>query len=526
MQATLGGARFGRHAPREVCRGCLPPPRPPFVEPPSGSGEEYRVTPESPFVSVRQSPLSTFSIDVDTASYSNVRRFLTLGRRPPVGAVRLEELINYFPYDYPEPPASVPFSVNVEVSAAPWNPKHQLLHVGLQGRRMATHQLPPRNLVFLLDVSGSMRSHDKLPLLKRSLATLAETLGERDQVAIVVYAGASGLVLPPTRGSEHAQILSALDRLSAGGSTNGGAGIELAYQVASRLAEPEATTRVILATDGDFNVGAKSRQALHGLIERKRASGVFLSVLGFGMGNLKDANLELLADKGNGNYAYVDTLAEARKVLVHEGGATLNTLAKDVKLQLEFNPAHVAAYRLIGYDNRRLAARDFSDDTKDAGELGAGHSVTALYELVPPGAAMEVGGVEGLRYQAPAEPPAKVMAAPRHPGELATLKLRYKPPHASTSQLLTSAVSAASTPSGRTSDAFRFSAAVAAFGMTLAESPWRASANLQLARELAQGARGEDLHGYRREFLGLIDRAATLLGSEGVALAPGSSPLR
>jgi Ca-activated chloride channel family protein len=466
--------------------------------------EAYAASVDTGFVRVVDSPLSTFSIDVDTASYANVRRFLLQGQLPPAGAVRIEELINYFPYAYAEPRSDAPFSVTTEVSEAPWNPKHRLLHVGLQAKRVETSQLPPRNLVFLIDVSGSMESPNKLPLLKRSLETLTDTLSEKDKVAIVVYAGASGLVLPATPGDRKAQISAALDRLEAGGSTNGGAGIELAYSIASELSRPGASTRVVLATDGDFNVGTTNEDALVRLIEAKRQSGVYLSVLGFGMGNYKDSTLEQLADKGNGNYAYVDSLAEARKVLVAEGGATLVTLAQDVKLQLEFNPALVGAYRLIGYENRRLAAQDFNDDRKDAGELGAGHGVTALYELIPPALARGERAVDPTKYLSVPQPTAG------HAGELATIKLRYKEPGATQSQRIEHVVRDGQIALAATSPAFRFSAAVAAFGMALRASPERGSSSYDLARALARGAIGEDRDGYQREFVGLIDAAATL----------------
>jgi Ca-activated chloride channel homolog len=469
------------------------------------NSEAYAATEETPFVAAKDAPLSTFSIDVDTASYSNVRRFLTQGQLPPSGAVRVEELVNYFSYAYPEPTGDVPGSITTEISQAPWNPKHQLLLVGLQGKHLAPAQLPPRNLVFLLDVSGSMNEPNKLPLLKRSLSTLVSTLNERDQVALVVYAGASGVVLPPTAGHQKALIRDALDRLEAGGSTNGGDGIELAYSLAQNMAHPGSMTRVVLATDGDFNVGVTNQSDLFQLIEQKRKSGVFLSVLGFGMGNYKDSTLELLADKGNGNYAYIDTLAEARKVLVAQAGATFSTLAKDVKLQLEFNPAQVGAYRLIGYENRRLAARDFNDDAKDAGELGAGHSVTALYEIVPPGMPVDSGQLDALRYQSPAQ------ALPGHGSELCSLKLRYKAPDGERSQLLEHLVQ--NTKAGelaRTTPSFRFAAAVAVFGMTLRDSPARGSSSFALARQLAEGALGSDAEGYRREFLSLVDTARGL----------------
>jgi Ca-activated chloride channel homolog len=484
-----------------------------LAAPPEYDQEAYAASTDTSFALVKDSPLSTFSIDVDTASYANVRRFLEQGQLPPPGAVRIEEMINYFPYAYPDPKGETPISVTTELSVAPWNTQHRLLHVGVQGRRSRVSDLPARNMVFLIDVSGSMQSPNKLPLLKRSLATLTETLGERDQVAMVVYAGASGVVLPATSGDHKAQILAALDRLEAGGSTNGGAGVELAYSIASQLARPGATTRVILATDGDFNVGVTSEDALVRLITERRKTGVFLSVLGFGMGNYKDSTLEQLADQGNGNYAYVDSLAEARKVLVAEGGATLVTLAQDVKLQLEFNPQSVGSYRLIGYENRRLEARDFNDDDKDAGELGAGHGVTALYELIPPTLATPKNGVDPTKYQSAPLP------TPGHRGELCTIKLRYQEPGGGRSRKIEHVVRDADTALSATSPAFRFSAAVATFGMTLRGSPDRGKGSFELARELARGAMGRDLDGYQREFIGLIDRASGLVSAP-VATGP------
>ncbi len=361
--------------------------------------EAYRHIVENPFLDVTRAPLSTFSIDVDTAAYSNTRRFLNEGRLPPKDAVRIEELINYFAYDYPQPVGDAPFSVTTEVAQCPWNSAHRLVHVGLQGKRLSRAQLPPANLVFLLDVSGSMQEPNKLPLVKSALSLLAEQLTERDRVALVVYAGSSGLVLPATTGDRKGEILAAIERLEAGGSTNGGAGIQLAYKVAADNFIRDGINRVILATDGDFNVGVTNEGDLVRLIEAKRQSGVFLSVLGFGTGNVKDATMEQLADKGNGNYAYIDTAAEARKVLGQQLGGTLATIAKDVKLQLEFNPARAAAYRLIGYENRLLRDEDFNDDTKDAGEIGAGHTVTALYEVVPAGQEWSNPGVDPLKYQ-------------------------------------------------------------------------------------------------------------------------------
>jgi Ca-activated chloride channel homolog len=508
----LGGFGAGPAVARKSARVMAP------VEVPAADGEAYAHRADESYARVAESPLSTFSIDVDTASYANVRRFLQQGQLPPAGAVRIEELINYFPYAYPDPSTDAPLRVVTELSAAPWNPEHQLLLVGVQGKRVETVALPPRNLVFLIDVSGSMESPNKLPLLKRSLETLTATLRESDRVAIVVYAGASGVVLPPTSGDRKAEIAAALERLEAGGSTNGGAGIELAYSIAEQLRRPGATTRVVLATDGDFNVGPSDEDALSRLIEQKRDSGVFLSVLGFGMGNYKDSTLELLADRGNGNYAYVDSLAEARKVLVAEGGATLVTLAQDVKLQLEFNPAKVGAYRLIGYENRRLEARDFNDDRKDAGELGAGHRVTALYELVPPGRESGVAAVDPSRYRG---------AAPNlagHAGELGMVKVRYKAPGGQESKLLEHPMSERSLALGSTSPAFRFAAGVAAFGMTLRQSPERGASSFSLARQLAEGAVGRDLDGYQRELIGLIDTAARLHGQLPAPAGPLAMP--
>ncbi len=462
--------------------------------------EAYDRIVENRFVSTATAPLSTFSIDVDTASYSNVRRFLSQEQAPPPGAVRIEELINYFDYDYAEPRGDQPFAVHAEVGPAPWAPEHKLLHIGLQGKKVELSELPPRNLVFLVDVSGSMQDEAKLPLLKRSFRALLDTMGEKDTVSIAVYAGASGLVLPPTRAHRSEEIFGALERLEAGGSTNGAAGIELAYRTARRAFRPGGINRVILATDGDFNVGTTNQSELIRLIEKERESGVFLTVLGFGMGNYKDSTLEKLADHGNGNYAYIDSLREARKVLVEQGGANLFTIAKDVKIQLELNPQWVGAYRLVGYENRMLEAEDFNDDKKDAGEIGAGHTVTALYELLSPEQARRELSVDGLKYQAASSPTGRAE-------ELATIKLRYKAPSAHRSRLLEVPVRATSTPLASTSEAFRFSSAVAAFGMLLRGSEHRGHSSYGLVANLARGALGPDPHGHRREFLGLVDRA-------------------
>ena len=467
--------------------------------------EAYDRIVDNSFVNVIDQPLSTFSVDVDTASYSNVRRFLRQGALPPKDAVRIEELINYFDYDYPEPAPGQPFSVTSEVAVAPWNPTHKLVHIGLQGRTMATGELPPRNLVFLLDVSGSMNQANKLPLLKSAFTMLARQLDARDHVAIVVYAGASGMVLAPTRGDRKDEIIAALHDLSAGGSTNGGEGIRLAYALAEQNFDKNAINRVILATDGDFNVGTTDRGSLTRLIEDKRKSGVFLTVLGFGMGNLKDAGMEELADKGNGNYAYIDSVSEARKVLVTEAGATLVTIAKDVKIQVEFNPAEIAAYRLIGYENRLLRNEDFNDDSKDAGEIGAGHTVTAIYEVVPGRADSTTARVDPLEYQSE-----RVAAAPQ-PGALMTVKLRYKEPTAEVSQKLAFPLtSAVERTLDETSNAFRFSAAVAGFGMLLRDSAHKGTVSYRQVADLARSALGADRHGYRAEFLTLVEAADAL----------------
>ncbi|MBI4569099.1 MAG: VWA domain-containing protein, partial [Planctomycetes bacterium] len=473
--------------------------------------ETYQGVTDNPFIcpDAPERARSTFSIDVDTASYANTRRFLTQGALPPAAAVRVEEMVNYFTYDYPNPTGDDPFSVNVEVGQCPWSPAHRLARVGLKGREIARDQRPVCNLVFLIDVSGSMLDANKLPLVKAGLSRMARELGENDRVAVVVYAGASGLALPSTSGLAQREIQAAIDRLNAGGSTNGGAGIRLAYRVAREHFVKGGANRVILCTDGDFNVGVTNRADLVRLVEEQAKSGVFLTVLGFGMGNLKDATLEQLADKGNGNYAYIDTLKEAEKVLVTQMSGTLVTIAKDVKVQIEFNPAAVAAYRLIGYENRVLAARDFNDDRKDAGEIGAGHTVTALYEIVPAGAKPALAGGDALKYQAA---PALTDEA-RSGGDLFTLSLRYKAPDGDTSKLITHAVRDGGAGGiAATSRDYRFAAAVALFGMTLRGSPHRAGAGLDLVVELAQEAVGKDQDGFRAEFVDLARRAKALGG--------------
>ena len=462
-------------------------------------GERYAKIAENPFLESSRAPLSTFSIDVDTASYANVRRYLNDGQLPPKDAVRIEELINYFEYDYPQPIGDVPFSVNTEVAAAPWNAKHKIVQIGLQGKKVSLDNVPPSNLVFLLDVSGSMTS--QLPMLKNSLKILVNQLSAKDRVAIVVYAGATGLALPST--NNKAEILSALDDLEAGGSTNGGAGIQLAYKTALDNFIQNGNNRVILATDGDFNVGLSSDAELVNLIENKRKSGVFLSVLGFGSGNLNDSMMEKLADKGNGNYAYIDSDDEARKALGQQVAGTLYTIAKDVKIQVEFNPAKVAGYRLIGYENRLLADRDFNDDKKDAGEIGAGHSVTALYEIVPAGEKVENNGIE-LKYSK-LEP-----SNSDFNDEMMTVKLRYKEPNKNESKLLTIGVLDKNNSIDAASDNLRFASAVAEFGLLLRDSRYKGTANFAHINNLAGNSRGEDLKNYRGEFLNLVAKARRL----------------
>ena len=468
--------------------------------------EGYDHLDENPFRRVVDDPLSTFSIDVDTASYANVRRFLNQGTLPPAGAVRIEELINYFRFDYPRPRGDAPFSITTEVSDCPWRPGHRLALVGLQAREIDEEDARPRNLVFLLDVSGSMASHDKLPLVRTAMRMLADVLTARDRVAIVVYAGASGLVLPPTPGDRKTAIHRAIAELEAGGSTNGASGITLAYQVAREAFIDGGVNRVILATDGDFNVGVTSQDALVRLIEAQRASGIFLSVLGVGTGNLKDSTLEKLADKGNGNYSYLDSLHEARKVLVREAGGTLVTVAKDVKIQVEFNPAAVAAYRLIGYENRVLRHEDFNDDRKDAGEIGAGHSVTALYEIVPAGAEPGGPGIDPLKYQ---QRPAQTAAAAS--GELLTVKLRYKEPDGDASRLTEVAVRNRVAPLGAN---LGFASAIAEFGLRLRGSAHAGDAGYAAAAARARRFRGADPEGYRAEFVKLTELAASLKNGE------------
>ncbi len=471
------------------------------------AGEGYAPIVENSYRDPAKEPLSTFSVDVDTASYSNVRRFLARGMRPPKDAVRVEELINYFPYAYPPPAGGdEPFSINVEVFPCPWDDGHRLARIGLKGREVDLAKRPASNLVFLIDVSGSMMEVNKLPLVKSALRLLVEKLGENDRVAVVVYAGASGLALPSTSCQDKGKILGALERLAAGGSTNGGEGLKLAYDTAVAHFIDGGTNRVILCTDGDFNVGIQSQEDLTRLIEAKAKSGVFLSVLGFGMGNYQDKTIERLADRGNGQAAYIDSIREAAKVLVEQMGGTLITIAKDVKVQVEFNPARVASYRLIGYEDRILKARDFNDDKKDAGEIGAGHTVTAFYEIIPPGREADAPGVDPLRYQKPA---AKV--DPSAPDELFTVKLRYKEPEGDRSRLIAFAVKDDGDDDTPTDD-YRFASAVAEFGLLLRDSPHKGKANWRSVVERAESGRGADPSGHRAEFLELARKAGSLAG--------------
>jgi len=500
----------------EFCFGGSSPLQPPVL-PESSAGEGYQAITDNPFRPSDQEPLSTFSIDVDTASYANVRRYLSqMGQLPPADAVRIEELLNSFSYADEPPPVDGrdPFAVHLELGPAPWAPRHRLLRIGLKGKEIPPAERPDVNLVFLVDVSGSMQDANKLPLVKEALGLLVEELGARDTVSIVVYAGSSGLVLPPTRGDDRRTLLDAIERLEAGGSTNGGEGIQLAYRLARERFVRGAANRVILMTDGDFNVGQTDHGSLEQLITEEARSGVFLTVLGFGMGNLQDDTLELLADKGNGSYGYIDNRAEARRLLVEQLSGTLVTIAKDVKIQVEFNPRAVAYWRQIGYENRALAARDFNDDRKDAGEIGAGHSVTALYELVPVGEPLDAPGIDPLRYGASAPDPGRGTFDSRSSGrpadELLYLKLRYKEPDGETSRLLETPVRDEGRRLEATSPDFRFAAAVAAFGMLLRQSPYRGASDWAMVERLGEQGLGRDPGGYRQGFLDLVAAARRL----------------
>lgn len=479
-------------------------------------GETYQATPESVFLTPAEQPLSTFSIDVDTASYANLRRFLTQGQLPPANAVRIEEMINAFTYDYPRPKEGEPFSVTADAAPCLWQRGHYLARIALQARTFDKSKRPPTNLVFLLDVSGSMQAANKLPLVKQAMTMLAEELNERDRIAIVTYAGDAGVKLASTPGHDQTRIMQAIEALQAGGSTNGAAGINLAYEEAIRHFIGEGENRVILCTDGDFNVGISDDDQLVKLITEQARTKVFLSVFGFGMGNLKDAKLEKLADKGNGHYGYIDDMREARRVFNEELVGTLYTVAKDVKIQVEFNPLTVGAYRLIGYENRALAARDFNDDTRDAGEIGAGHTVTALYEIVPRGQWPKTPGVDPLKYTATKEPAPAPVAPPNNiPPEAAddlfTVKLRYKLPTADTSVKTVDYVvdDIAGKNIAPSADA-NWAAAVAAFGMHLKQSQFKGTWTLDDVYEAALSAKGTDTNRRRQEFLDLIQATKRL----------------
>jgi Ca-activated chloride channel homolog len=471
------------------------------------SDESYSPIQENRFHNSKNTPLSTFSVDVDRASYTNIRRFLNYGSMPPVDAVRIEEMINYFDYGYKAPRDSAPVAIFTDMASCPWAPEHQLVRIGLKAKNIPTEKLPSSNLVFLLDVSGSMNEENKLPLVKKALGMLVEQLRPQDKVAIVVYAGAAGLVLSSTHGDHKEDIMEAIDNLSAGGSTAGGAGIELAYATALENLIPHGNNRVILATDGDFNVGVSDEEGLESLITKERKKGISLSVLGFGMGNLKDNTLELLADKGNGNYGYIDNLEEARRTFVTEFGGTLFTVAKDVKLQVEFNPKLVKSYRLVGYENRLLNDEDFKDDKKDAGDMGAGQTVTALYEIEPADGA---GSTDTLKYQ---------YTAPMRGfnNEALTVKMRYKTPEGEQSRLITKVLPWQNNKMSNAPEDFRMATAVADFGMLLRKSRLKGQASYQQVLDLANGAKGDDTDGYRAEFIELVKKAAELSGKKDVA---------
>ena len=466
--------------------------------------EGYDHIKENEFQKVTDHPLSTFSIDVDAASYSNVRRLINEGHLPTPGAVRIEEMINYFSYNYPQPTNDKPFSITTEAAPCPWNENHQLVMIGLQGKKVDVDKLPPSNLVFLIDVSGSMQMENKLPLVKSSLNLLAEQLRPQDKIAIVVYAGSAGLVLPST--NDKTKIKEAINALEAGGSTAGGAGIKLAYQTAQQNFLADGNNRVILCTDGDFNVGASSDDELENLIEQKRSTGVYLTVLGYGTGNYQDSKMQKLADKGNGNHAYIDNISEAKKVLISEFGGTLFTIAKDVKLQIEFNPASIRGYRLIGYENRMLAKEDFNNDKKDAGEMGSNHTVTALYEVIPANAPEdddEPGTVDPLRYQSKKQRKRAASLA----SELMFVKIRYKNPKEDSSNLMEVSVK---NNSQLASNNMRFASAVAAFGMVLRNSAFKGGSNYKMIKTLATSGIENSDDTYKKEFLELVKKAEQL----------------
>ena len=471
------------------------------------SREGYDNIKENPFLKSADNPLSTFSIDVDGASYSNIRRFISNGQLPPDGAVRIEEMINYFTYNYPQPTGDTPFSIHTEYTVCPWNEKHHLVAIGLQGKKIPTENLPAANIVFLIDVSGSMWSQDKLPLVQSSMKLLADQLRPQDKVAIVVYAGSAGLVLPSTDGNDKTKIKDAIDALQAGGSTAGGAGIKLAYKVAQDNFIRNGNNRIVLCTDGDFNVGQSSDDELERMIEEKRKSGVYLTVLGFGTGNYQDAKMQKLANKGNGIHAYIDNLSEARKVLISQFGGTMFTIAKDVKLQVEFNPAKVQGYRLIGYENRMLAKEDFNDDKKDAGELGSGHTVTALYEIIPLGVhAPELKKVDELKYQKP-QGKAPIF---NNANEVMTVKFRYKKPAEDKSLLLEKIISGSPVAFNNAGNNIKLAAAVAKFGMMLRGSEYKGAGGYDMALQILNPLVKEDKEGYKTELVQLVKASQSL----------------
>ncbi|MDI9310054.1 MAG: VWA domain-containing protein [Limnohabitans sp.] len=473
-----------------------------FVAP--QDSESYAQIEENKFENPQNKPLSTFSIDVDNASYTNIRRFINNGQAVPKDAVRIEEMINYFSYNYPQPTDQHPFSINTEYSDCPWNTNHKLLKIGLQGKKVETDNLPPSNIVFLLDTSGSMSDENKLPLLKESMKVLVANLTSRDKVSIVAYAGAAGLVLSPTSGDEKNEIIDAFDNLSTGGSTAGGEGIELAYKIAQENFIKGGNNRIILATDGDFNLGVSSDNEMERLIEEKRKSGIYLTCLGYGMGNYKDSKMEILADKGNGNYAYIDTMQEANRVLGQEFKGTIFTIAKDVKIQIEFNPKYVQSYRLIGYENRKLNDEDFKNDEVDAGELGSGHTVTALYEIIPTGAESQYSPTK-LKYSATDKNPIASSS-----DELATIKFRYKHPEETKSIEMIKEVAANVTNFSNASSDFKFCSSVAWFGLKLRDSKYIQNKNVDDIVALAKSGKENDADGYKAELVRLIKSSNNL----------------
>jgi Ca-activated chloride channel family protein len=471
--------------------------------------EEYSRFAENKFRLAKDEPLSTFSVDVDAASYSNMRRFINKGVLPGKDAIRIEELINYFSYDYPEPIGEEPVRIIAETGNCPWNTQNRLVKIGLKAKNVAGDNLPASNFVFLIDVSGSMEGPTRLNLVKSSLKLLINNLREKDCVAIVVYAGAAGQVLPSTSGNNKQKIKEAVDNLKAGGSTAGGAGIRLAYKIARQNFIKGGNNRIILCTDGDFNVGVSDNDGLQKLIETERNSGVFLSILGYGMGNYKDSKMQTLAQSGNGNHAYIDNLQEANKVLVNEFGATMYTVAKDVKLQVEFNPSKVQAYRLVGYETRLLNKEDFNDDTKDAGEMGAGHTVTALYEVIPVGVKSNLlGNVDPLKYRNEPSDATQSDFKPDIYPDLLTIKLRYKQPDSDKSRKME--IPLIDNNDDDVSDDFRFASAVAMFGQVIKNSQYKGDGSFDKAITLAQKGYGDDKHGYRREFVRLMETAKGL----------------